>query len=313
MSQIVIMGSGVVGTATGKGFAKAGHDVMFVDIDLQRVQDLRSEGYEASETLELGSEPSVIFLTLPTPDNGREWVLAPILSGAETVAEAIRDSDGFHTVVMRSTVPPGTTEAKIQPLIEKVSGKVEGLGFAIGSNPEFLRAKSAYEDFINPWMTIVGARSPRTRERLIDLLQPFGGEMRAYDDPAQAEMIKAAHNLYNAAKISFWNEMWQMCQVLDLDARAVAETVARSAEGSFNPNYGIVGGLPYGGACLPKDTKGFLGFAREVGVDMKMLRATDAVNETMKAIVGQGATDRVIDVTDVEIADNGRHQLSSSR
>jgi hypothetical protein len=85
--------------------------------------------------------------------------------------------------------------------------------------------------------------------------------MRSFDNPAEAEFIKCAHNIYNATKISFWNEMWLVAQKMGLDLDPIASTVAKSAEGSINPQYGIRGGAPYGGVCLPKDTCGFLGFA----------------------------------------------------
>lgn len=281
---IVIVGSGVVGTATGKGFRSRNHQVTFVDIDPQRLAELRREGLEASDVVVLRDEPAVVFLTLPTPNDGRRWDLCPLLEGTRAVGEALGRSDGFHTVVVRSTVPPGTTERVVQPLLEQCSGKTLGEGFALASNPEFLRAQCALEDFLNPWMTVIGARSRRTQERLGDLLAPFGGEVRRFEDPAEAELIKCAHNLYNATKISFWNELWQVTRAIGADPIEVAATVARSAEGSFNPEYGIRGGAPYGGACLPKDTKGFLGFAAELGVDMPLIAAVDEVNERMRVL-----------------------------
>ncbi|MGH3923382.1 MAG: 2-dehydropantoate 2-reductase N-terminal domain-containing protein [Pseudonocardiaceae bacterium] len=281
---IVIVGSGVVGTATGKGLRSRGHQVTFVDIDPRRLAELRREGLDCSDVVLLGDEPAVVFLTLPTPNDGMRWDLSPLLAGTRAVGEALRRSDGFHTVVVRSTVPPGTTERVVQPLLEQCSGKTPGEGFALASNPEFLRARCALEDFLHPRMTVIGARSRRTQERLRDLLAPFGGEIRRFDDPAESEMIKCAHNLYNAAKISFWNELWQVARAIGADPVELAGTVARSAEASFNPEYGIRGGAPYGGACLPKDTKGFLGFAADVGVDVPLIAAVDEVNERMQAL-----------------------------
>jgi UDPglucose 6-dehydrogenase len=284
--RIVVVGSGVVGTATGKGLRSRGHQVTFVDINPQRLAELRREGLDCSDVVLLHDEPAIVFLTLPTPNEGRRWDLRPLLAGTRAVGEALRRSDGFNTVVVRSTVPPGTTERVVQPLLEQCSGKTVGEGFALASNPEFLRARSALEDFLNPWMTVIGSRSRRTQERLHDLLAPFGGEVRRFDDPAESEMIKCAHNLYNATKISFWNELWQVAHAMGTDPIEVAQIVARSAEGSFNPEYGIRGGAPYGGECLPKDTKGFLGFAAELGVDVPLIAAVDGVNERMRALHG---------------------------
>jgi UDPglucose 6-dehydrogenase len=132
-------------------------------------------------------------------------------------------------------------------------------------------------------MTVIGARSKRVQERMAALLAPFGGEMRVFDNPTTTEMIKCAHNLYNAAKISFWNEMWLVCQDLGIEHDDVAGTVAHSAEGSFNPLYGIRGGAPYGGVCLPKDTNGFLGFALDRTVPMPLLDAVVKVNDELAA------------------------------
>jgi UDPglucose 6-dehydrogenase len=122
-------------------------------------------------------------------------------------------------------------------------------------------------------------------ERLRALLAPFGGELRTFTNPAEAEFIKAAHNIYNATKISFWNEMWLVAQKLGVDLDPIAATVARSAEGSINPQYGIRGGAPYGGVCLPKDTQGFLGFAESIDVDMPLLAAVVETNDRLAAIV----------------------------
>jgi UDPglucose 6-dehydrogenase len=287
MARIFIMGSGVVGTATGRGFHEAGHNVTFVDILAKRVDQLQSEGYDARPTLELGDEPAFVFLTLPTPHNGKAYDLSAFNQGVIDVGHAIAVSDAVHTVVVRSTVPPRTSDDSVLPALREASGKALGDGFELASNPEFLRAVSAADDFKNPWMTVVASRSRSTRERLRDLLLPFGGEMRVFDDPTTAELIKCSHNIYNAAKISFWNEMWLVAEALGVDSDQVSSTVARSAEGSINPEYGIRGGAPYGGVCLPKDTNGFLGFAAELGVAMPLLEAVVETNERLQALGAQ--------------------------
>jgi UDPglucose 6-dehydrogenase len=282
MAQIVIVGSGVVGAATGRGFSEIGHDVTFVDILPERVESLRSEGFRASTVLQLSDVPSFIFLTLPTPHEGRRYDLSLFTRGVEDVGQAIKASPSVHTVVVRSTVPPGTTEGLVRRTLESVSQKRAHHEFALAANPEFLRAASAKDDFRWPWMTVVASRNKRTKERVANLLAPFGGQMRTFDDPATAEFIKCTHNIFNATKISFWNEMWLVATRLGLDADEIAETVAASAEGSFNREYGIRGGAPYGGVCLPKDTNGFLGFARELGVEMPILEAVVHVNQVIK-------------------------------
>jgi UDPglucose 6-dehydrogenase len=282
MARIFIMGSGVVGTATGKGFSRAGHEVTFIDIAPARIAALRAEGFDARTTLDLRDEqPSFIFLTLPTPNAGHRYDLSAFEAGTASVGRALQDATSAHTVVVRSTVPPGTTEGLVQGVLEEFSGKTVGEGYALAANPEFLRAASAVEDFRWPWMTVIGSRSVRTVERLRELLAPFGGAMQTFGDPASAEFVKCAHNIFNATKISFWNEMWLVARELGVDLDPIAQTVARSAEGSFNPLYGIRGGAPYGGVCLPKDTQGFLGFAKTISVDMPLLGAVVKVNDTL--------------------------------
>jgi UDPglucose 6-dehydrogenase len=286
MERVFVVGAGVVGKATGQGFAERGHTVTLVDVLPDRVAALQAEGLDARVGLDLRGEPeSFLFLTLPTPHTGRRYDLSAFERGVRDVGAALSQTDAVHTVVVRSTVPPRTTDDLVRPLLERTSGKAEGTGFCLASNPEFLRAASAVEDFRWPWMTVVGARSKRVRERLAVLLAPFGGELRVFDQPTTAEMIKCAHNIFNAAKISFWNEMWRVCQAIGVDHDEVATTVARSAEASFNPEYGIRGGAPYGGVCLPKDTNGFLGFAAQHGIDMPLLSAVVGVNEQMTELV----------------------------
>jgi UDPglucose 6-dehydrogenase len=290
LSEVVIIGSGVVGGSTGKGFAAAGHAVRFVDVDEARVAALRGEGYAATTTVDLPDQPAFIFLTLPTPNRGHHYDLTALAAGTRAVGRALAEARAFHTVVVRSTVPPGTCDNLVEPLLEETSGKRVNQGFGLASNPEFLRAATALEDFLFPWMTVIGARSRSTVDRLCGLTQSFGGEVRTFDDPAAAEMVKCSHNIFNATKISYWNEMWLVCQKLGLPADEIATTVSRSAEASTTPDYGIRGGAPYGGACLPKDTKGFLGLAAQLELAMPLLSAVVEVNEAMERLVARELT-----------------------
>ncbi|MDT7648650.1 MAG: UDPglucose 6-dehydrogenase [Pseudonocardiales bacterium] len=285
-SRIFIVGSGVVGEATGNGFLAAGHEVTFIDTSVPRIRELWGRGLDARAELDLGAErDSFVFLTLPTPNQGSAYDLAAFTAGTTTVGVALATAPAHHTVVVRSTVPPGTTEDLVGPLLQRASGKTAGAGFGLAANPEFLRAASAAHDFTHPWMTVIASRDPHTQTRLRDLLAPFGGDLRTFDDPTEAEFIKCAHNIYNATKISFWNEMWLVARQLGLPLDPLAATVARSAEASTNPDYGIRGGAPYGGACLPKDTRGFLGLAATLGVDMPLLRAVVTTNDRLTAVM----------------------------
>jgi UDPglucose 6-dehydrogenase len=148
MARIFIMGSGVVGAATGKGFLSAGHAVTFIDISDRRLSELQVEGLDARKTLDLSAEPaSFIFLTLPTPNDGNRYDLSAFEVGTAAVGDAIAKAAEPPTVVVRSTVPPGATEGLVQPILDRHSGKTVGEGYALAANPEFLRAASAVEDF----------------------------------------------------------------------------------------------------------------------------------------------------------------------
>jgi UDPglucose 6-dehydrogenase len=266
VSRIFIVGAGVVGSATGLALRRIGHRVSFVDSDPDRVAVLVAQGLDARARLELDGEPeSFIFLGLPTAIDADGYRLGAIEDGATRVGLALAGADAWHTVVVRSAVPPGTTEALIRPLLQAHSAKLEGLGFALAVSPQ-LRS-----------LVVIGARRQRVAQQVRELLTPLGGAVRLFDDPATAELIKCTDSLVNATKISFWNEIWQVCRLLDLNPDQVAEAVAATAAGSRDPLYGIRGGAPYAGS-LPRDTRGFLDFAAELGLPMPLLSAVVGVN-----------------------------------
>jgi len=196
--------------------------------------------------------------------------------------------------VVRSTVPPTSTEQRLTPILERASGKRAGTGFGVAMNPEFLRAVSNEQDFARPWITVLGTADRRTAELLDTLYAPFGA-LIVRCTPTEAEMIKYVNNVYNAVKISYFNEVHQICKALGIDSNLVSATVARSAESMWNPLYGTRGGVPYGGACLPKDTTAFMQFAREHGFEHLMLEATIAVNDRLERAVPAVASPDKID------------------
>jgi UDPglucose 6-dehydrogenase len=283
--KIYIVGSGVVGTATGRGFLSLGHDVTFVDTNPERLATLRTAGYEATNELQLGDESAVVFVAVPTPaDPVRGHDLSMIRLAVEHVGYALADSNARHTVVLRSTVLPGTLDKIVTSGLERASSKRAHVDFGVASAPEFLRAVSATEDVVNPWMTVLASRHQPTLIELSQLFAPFGGELRTFSNPVYAELIKVIHNVFNATKISFWNEMWMICQTLGIDADMVAQTVARSAEGSINPEYGIRGGYAYGGACLPKEITAFLAFAKSIKIGTPLIESVSLVNDTIASL-----------------------------
>jgi len=283
LSEFVVVGAGVVGRAIGASMASVGHRVAFVDANAGRVQLLRDQGLLASETISLPDQDAFVLIAVPTPSSRSGYELEHLKSSLRAVGSELSKSDAHHTIVVRSTIPPYTTDRIVGPTLEDASGLPLGEGFGVVYAPEFLREASAEEDALHPWINVVASRDEQNRNRVASLLGELGGEVRVFDNPVIAEMIKLVHNAYNAAKISFWNSMWRLCRELDIDADDVADTVSASSEASINPLYGIRGGFSFGGRCLPKDLAGLLAFSEILEVDLPIVRAIQLENELVPA------------------------------
>lgn len=296
MARMLIVGSGVVGKATGKGFARKGHDVTYADINPEVIARLQAEGLKATTTARVDwNQVDIVMLAVSTPSVDGRIVLDYIEAAALDVGRGLSSTANYVTVVVRSTVPPTTTERRLTPILEQASGKRAGEGFGVAMNPEFLRAVSSEQDFARPWITVLGTNEPRTAALLDTIYQPFGA-LIVRCTPTEAEMIKYVNNVYNAVKISYFNEVHAICRELGVDSNIVGATVARSAESMWNPLYGTRGGVPYGGACLPKDTVAFLQFCRERGFEHLVLDATIAANERLNERVPAAHSADKVDV-----------------
>jgi len=199
-----------------------------------------------------------------------------------------KKKDAWPLLVIRSTVPIGTTRNLLLPLLEKYSGLKVGKDFGLCMQPEFLRAQSNEEDFLHPWVTVIGQYDQRSGDVLEKMYTAFESKIFRVDLEV-AEFQKYVHNCFNATKISFSNEMWLLGAKIGIDANLALEIMASTAEGSWNQGYGTIGGRPYGGTCLPKDTKGLLTFAQErYGIDMPLLSAVISINSEMEELAKQG-------------------------
>lgn len=294
MSRIAIVGSGVVGTATGKGFLSKGHEVTFIDISSSRVEALREMGLEALLPNEIEwLTPDFIMVTVSTPPHPRSGavVLDYIKNSMETVGILIgqaHSSAVFPVVVIRSTVPPGTTENVLLPLMEQHSDLTVGQHFGLCMQPEFLRAKSSEDDFLHPWVTVIGEIDDTSGIALQKIYSEFPGVLYRMKI-IEAEALKYVHNLRNALIISFTNEMWLTLQQMGItDPNMIFNVVTQSAESAWNAQYGSVGGRPYGGTCLPKDTKGLHAHAQALGIEMPLLQAVIDVNHTLEQLAHEG-------------------------
>ena len=282
---VAIIGSGVVGTATGTGLSAKGYEVVFCDVNPERVALLRSRGYNAVREPDLADvEAWAYLISVPTPTVDGRVDLSFVREAALAVGRTIARSDAGSVVVVRSTVPPGTTEQLVIPAIEMSSSRRAGDSFGVCMNPEFLRAATAERDFLEPRVIVIGALDGGSDRALRELYAPWPDVPVHTMSLRSAEAAKYVSNLFNATKISFFNEMHRVLLQLGADPAAAFAAAAAGAEGMVNPVYGIRAGAPFGGGCLPKDIEGFLGFAREAGIDhlLPILRAAIRVNDEMR-------------------------------
>lgn len=283
--KICVVGSGFVGQATGRGLRAQGFEVVFIDTNNAVIETLRSEGFpayapEEARTARPAIDCDLTFLCVPTPTVDGEVSLGHVRDAAAEVGRRLRGVPRYHVVVVRSTVPPGTTEELVGRTVAEHSGKRLGRDIGLCMSPEFLRQRTAQADFDRPWVLVIGESDARAGDALRDLYRSFDCPLHRVA-LAEAEMLKYVHNLFNAAKISFFNELRAVCRSSGIDAERLFPIVAESAEGMWNPQYGIRDFGPFDGNCLPKDTEGFRGWARSRGLRMPLLDATIQVNEEL--------------------------------
>lgn len=296
--KICVVGLGYVGAVTAVCLARDGHDVTGVDLDRTKV-DLLAAGQPpiiedglaevtraavASGRLRVLTqlEASIadcqlIFVCVGTPSaaNGSQS-LAAVERVSEQLGVLLRSCRDFPVVVLRSTVPPGTTETVVAPLLETASGSPVNSTFGLCFMPEFLREGSSVRDYYNPPFTIVGSASTRAVEVVRELFGPFPGEFIA-TATSNAEMVKLVCNAFHALKVSFANEVGRLGRSLGVDSRAVMELVCRDRSLNISPAY-LRPGYAYGGSCLPKDLRALLYLAKRNDVDLPMLAGVGSSN-----------------------------------
>lgn len=291
--KISIFGLGYVGAVSLACLARDGHEVVGVDIDqtkldlissgkspiieqgiLELMADVAQSGRvsvtdNASEAV-AATDLSFVCVGTPSLPNG-DQNLDAMTRLAEQLGDAIRDKDQVHTVVIRSTVQPGTTESRILPIIEERSGKKAGEGFHVCFQPEFLREGSSIKDYDNPPMTVVGSSSEYATEQLKALFGELPGEFIA-TDVSTAEMLKYGCNAFHALKVNFANEMGRICQALGADSHRVMGLLCEDKQLNISPAY-LRPGFAFGGSCLPKDLRALLHTAKRDDVEVPMLSA----------------------------------------
>jgi len=301
--RISIVGSGYVGTTVAACFADLGHDVINIDIDETVVEAINAgeapiheEGL--SELIAKHAGPNgtgrlrattdyaavldtdVTFLCLPTPQNDDGSIDLSIMeAGASRLGETLADASDWHTVVVKSTVVPGSTADAITPVLERESGKTAGEDFGVGMNPEFLREGTAVSDFLTPDKVVLGADDDRA---LADMHEVFDPLVETADAPVvetdtrTAEMIKYANNGFLAAKVSLINDIGNICKELGVDAYEVADAIG--LDDRISERF-LQSGVGFGGSCFPKDVRAIISAAKETGYDPAVLNAAIEVND----------------------------------
>ena len=297
--KIAVIGTGYVGLVTGTCFAETGNDVICVDIDQSKVEKLSSghitiyepglekiflknqkdERLSFTTSLSEGiKDAQVIFLALPTPpgeDGSAD--LKYILGVAKELGSLIKKGD-YKVIIDKSTVPVGTAEKVRKALMD--NGGIEGT-FDIVSNPEFLREGVAVEDFMKPDRVVIGTSSEKAKIILSELYAPFvrQGNPIIFMDEKSAELTKYAANSFLAMKITFMNEIAQLCELLGADVDMVRRGIG--SDDRIGKRF-LFPGIGYGGSCFPKDVQALAKSSTEVGYDFKILAAVMDVNEKQK-------------------------------
>lgn len=307
--KVMMVGSGVVGEATGTVLAQHGTQVVFTDVNPGVVERLRQQGYQACETQQVENPDADMYMIavpsypldlcadeavaarLEETISPLEWCergIEFIKSAANTIGRWLGQSQRYSVVVVRSAVLPLTTKQLVMPALERQSGKHPGDGFGVCVNPEYLRERTAVEDIAHPWVTVIGEFDKRSGD-MLESVYRWADCPQYRISLEEAELQKFIHNLCNAAKISFFNEMRLVGDRIGIDAEKVIPIVARSAEALWNPEYGTRAFGPFGGKCLPKDSVAFLAWARRQQIETKMMAAVLEVNQLFEKRL-QGVT-----------------------
>ncbi len=306
--RVSVVGTGYVGLVSGVCLAAKGHHVTCVDVDQTKVDKI-NKGippiYEAGleELLQqhigtnitattnlreavMNSELSLI--AVGTPFDGQEIDLKYIRLVSEQIGTVLKDKDGYHVVIVKSTVVPGTTDGVVLPILEQASGKTAGADFGVGMNPEFLKEGEAIPDFMYPDRIVLGGIDDRSIDTLGELYAMFEGVDKIRTNTKTAEMIKYTANSLLATLISFSNEIGNLCATVGVDVveamhgvhmdkrfTPILETGERIIP-SFTTY--LAAGCGFGGSCFPKDVKALIAYGNQMGSPMSLLESVIEVN-----------------------------------
>ncbi len=299
--RISIIGAGYVGLCTGVGFALKGHNIICVDVDKKKIDKINAKkppitesGLEdalkktarlikATTDLKYGvNNSSITFICVGTPSRNDNHVDTSYVENvSKQIGSIIKDKKGFHVIVIKSSVIPGTTEEIIVPIMEKFSHKKSGKDFGVCSNPEFLREGSAINDFLYPDRIVIGVSDEKTKSVVKALYRDFNAYVMI-TSVKTAEMVKYASNAFLAAKISLINEIGNICKKLGIDTYDVARGVG------YDKRIGdmfLSAGVGFGGSCLSKDINALYSKAKQLGYEAGILDSILKLNKYQRVTI----------------------------
>lgn len=294
MMRLSVFGLGYVGCVSAACFAKEGHAVVGVDVNPDKVKLInngRSPVIESGmselmrEVVDAGSlyattdaeeavqvsDLSLVCVGTPSNRNG-SIDLSYVRRVCEQIGTALQNKEGEHVIVIRSTVLPGSMEEVVIPALERGSGYSLGEGFHVCSNPEFLREGSSIEDFYDPPFTLIGGSSELAIERLSEVYSGIDAPIHVLDIKA-TEMVKYACNSFHGLKVSFANEIGNICKALGIDSHTVMNVFCEDEKLNISDAY-LRPGFAFGGSCLPKDLRAIEYSAKQLDVETPVLSAT---------------------------------------
>jgi UDPglucose 6-dehydrogenase/GDP-mannose 6-dehydrogenase len=308
--KISIIGTGYVGLVSGVCLAEKGHQVICVDVDQDKVNQINQgtspiyeKGLEDLLKKNLDSnlrattdfyraviETNLSLIAVGTPFDGTEIDLNFVKTVSRQIGKVLKDKDAYHVVVVKSTVVPTTTDEVVLPILEETSGKTAGIDFGVGMNPEFLREGEAIHDFMFPDRIVFGGMDQRTIDALEELYGVFDGADKLRTNNKTAEMIKYASNSLLATMISFSNEIANLCSAIgDIDVVDVMKgvhldkrlTPIMPGGERILPGFTtfLEAGCGFGGSCFPKDVKALITHGKKHDQTMRLLEAVIHINE----------------------------------
>lgn len=311
--KISVFGMGYVGTVSAACLAQDGHEVVGVDpvptkVDLinagkspiieEEISELMATTVKAGQLRATCNQDQAIYDTelsfvcvgTPSQANGN-LDLAYIRRVCEQIGKALKSKATHHTVVIRSTILPGTMRSIVIPILEEYSGKRAGIDFGVCNNPEFLREGSAVKDFNSPPKTVIGESDRASGDKLAALYSKLEAPL-IRTDLETAEMVKYVDNSWHALKIGFANEIGNLCKVLSIDAHEVMKIFCQDKKLNISPAY-LLPGFAFGGSCLPKDLRALTYKAKVHDLELPILTSILPSNELQVAkglqlIMGNG-------------------------